>query len=140
MTKYVCGFLFDSRMKDVVLIWKNKPKWQAGKLNGIGGKIELGESADDAMEREFMEETGLNVGNWEHFITLSGEDWMVHFFCAKDESNQFEYAETKEDEEVAKIEVARLHDFDFIPNLEWLIPMAMHKIENPEERMSINLI
>jgi 8-oxo-dGTP diphosphatase len=44
-TQYVLGFLFDPSQKDVVLIKKLKPEWQKGKLNGVGGKIEEGESA-----------------------------------------------------------------------------------------------
>lgn len=35
---------------------ENKGKW-----NGIGGKVEFGESVDEGMRREIMEETGLNV-------------------------------------------------------------------------------
>ena len=37
----------------VVLTHKNRPAWQAGKLNGVGGKIELLESPVAAMVREF---------------------------------------------------------------------------------------
>lgn len=55
--RYVLGFMFDHEEKHVLLIWKNRPKWQAGKLNGIGGKIEAGETPLQAMEREFTEET-----------------------------------------------------------------------------------
>ena len=38
----------------------NKSKW-----NGIGGKIEAGETIDDSMMREIREETGLRVKNLE---------------------------------------------------------------------------
>ena len=44
MMKYVAGFLFSNDYKYVALIKKEKPAWQKGKLNAIGGKIELGES------------------------------------------------------------------------------------------------
>jgi 8-oxo-dGTP diphosphatase len=135
-TKYVCGFYFDHVLKQVVLIWKNKPAWQAGKLNGIGGKIEPGETAAEAMHREFKEETGIDHPAWDRVIIISGNDWEVHFFSAVGKANEFEYATTMEDEEVAKIEVDRLHDFDYIPNLEWLIPLALHKIEFPQEQIS----
>lgn len=42
MKKYVLGFMFstEDRGQKVALIKKLKPKWQAGLLNGIGGKIE----------------------------------------------------------------------------------------------------
>ena len=38
--KYVVGFAFNKEKTKVLLIKKTKPDWQAGQLNGIGGKIE----------------------------------------------------------------------------------------------------
>jgi 8-oxo-dGTP pyrophosphatase MutT (NUDIX family) len=55
--RYVVGFLFSQDESKVLLVWKNRPAWQNGKLNGIGGKIEAGETPLQAMEREFKEET-----------------------------------------------------------------------------------
>lgn len=132
MKKYVCGFYFNRQKTHVVLIWKEKPAWQKGKLNGIGGKIEEGETPADAMAREFEEETGLTHRAWFCFITIHGEGWECNFFAAIDFENNFEYAETKESEEVAKIEIDRLDDYDYIDNLRWLVPMAKYKLENPK--------
>ena len=55
---YVAGFLFSPDRSRVLLIRKNRPAWQAGKLNGLGGKIEPGETPPQAMRREFREEQG----------------------------------------------------------------------------------
>jgi 8-oxo-dGTP diphosphatase len=136
--KYVCGFYFDKGFKQVVLIWKNKPAWQKGKLNGVGGKIEAGELPITAMRREFYEETGILHNEWRDLIILEGQDWRVHFFCAIGKVNEFEYAKTQEEEEVAKIEVQRFLacEYDHIENLMWLIPMAIHKLAYPEEKMT----
>jgi ADP-ribose pyrophosphatase YjhB (NUDIX family) len=60
ITNYVLGFAFDD-LDRVALICKNKPKWQAGKWNGIGCKIEGNESTDKAMAHQFHEETGVFV-------------------------------------------------------------------------------
>lgn len=60
ITNYVLGFAFDD-VGRVALICKNKPKWQQGLWNGIGGKIECNESTDKAMTREFHEETGVYI-------------------------------------------------------------------------------
>lgn len=59
MTHYVLGFAFDD-LGRVALIRKNKPDWQRGRWNGIGGKVEQ-EACFDAMEREVREETGVTV-------------------------------------------------------------------------------
>ena len=56
--EYVLGFMFNEAESKVLLVWKNRPAWQAGKLNGVGGKIEAGETPVQAMNREFAEETG----------------------------------------------------------------------------------
>ena len=40
MREYVCGFLFSPDRKKVLLIRKRRPAWQAGKLNGVGGKVD----------------------------------------------------------------------------------------------------
>jgi 8-oxo-dGTP pyrophosphatase MutT (NUDIX family) len=56
--EYVLGFVFNLDKTKVALMRKTKPEWQRGRLNGIGGKIELGETSITAMHREFKEETG----------------------------------------------------------------------------------
>ncbi len=68
-TRYVLGFAFTPSRKGVILIKKLRPNWQAGKLNGPGGKIEAGETPEQAMIREFKEETGIQtlLGQWNHF-------------------------------------------------------------------------
>jgi len=55
ITQYVAGFLFDETLENVVLIRKNRPKWQAGKLNGVGGHVEARETSIETMHREFKE-------------------------------------------------------------------------------------
>jgi len=67
MTHYVCGFMFSGDYKQVLLIKKKRPDWQAGKWNGIGGHVEdSDESPAHAMAREFREETGVETapGDW----------------------------------------------------------------------------
>lgn len=63
---YVCGFLIcrTSQTNWVALIRKARPSWQAGRLNGIGGSIEPGETALSAMRREFEEEAGVVIEDW----------------------------------------------------------------------------
>lgn len=72
---YVVGFLFDQELQRVALIRKNKPRWQAGLLNGIGGKIEItDDNPHDAMFREFKEEAELCWSDWSYFAKMSGPD------------------------------------------------------------------
>lgn len=85
MINYVAGFYFNEHLTEVVLIKKiSKPGTEhvAGKLNGVGGKIERGETPYYAMVREFEEGTGKVVYDWYlfdmHFV--EGE-YKNHLFC-----------------------------------------------------------
>jgi 8-oxo-dGTP diphosphatase len=121
MQEYACGFLFSVDRERVLLIRKRRPAWQAGKLNGIGGKIEPGETALDAMRREFHEEAGLHVADWQHVLTLRGDDWAGHFFRA---FGDIDAAWAVTDELVERYPLAALPK-DTIPNLQWMIPMLL---------------
>src|SRR4051812_29135338 len=81
---YVAGFLFRKSGCEVALIRKNKPDWQKGFWNGIGGKVEPGETAYQAMRREFREEAGADINAWREFCCLTCDDGKarIHFFTA----------------------------------------------------------
>lgn len=128
MTDYVCGFMFSRERDTVALIEKQKPEWQRGKLNGIGGKIELHETAADAMAREFREETGVvtQPGDWGHFCRLEGTGWCVHFYRAF--SEKVFNVRTMETEKVFLYNPAVMSlglSHLVLPNLKVLIPLAL---------------
>lgn len=121
--EYVNGFLFSPDYKRIVLIRKNRPAFQIGKLNGIGGRIEQGETPIDAMKREFMEEAGLEIDNWHNFSKMEGEEWVVYMYVSS--SDEYTKAYSKTDEEVEIHYVFDIANLDVIPNLKWLIPMSI---------------
>lgn len=133
MIEYVCVFMFDPEFKKVILIRKEKPEWQKGFLNGVGGKVEKNEdSIHDAMSREFLEETGIETlsNDWTVYATITGPssktlipDYRVYFFFTTNEKYN-DYV-TMEEELVTCINVADLQNHKTIPNLQWLIPMAI---------------
>jgi 8-oxo-dGTP diphosphatase len=128
VVEYVVGFLFDDQRQLVVLIQKTKPDWQAGKWNGVGGKIEpTDDSPEGAMSREFEEETGVVIpaSDWQGFATLgNGDTWAVHFHRAFAPYNTVFRAKTTTEEEVRTF---WLHSMptNIIPNVKWLIEMAL---------------
>lgn len=122
--KYTVGFLFDQKKENVVLIRKNRPEWQAGRLNGVGGKIEDGETSSEAMSREFWEETGANIKDWKYIASLFGEIWVVEVFTTTDQK-AFEVASTTTDEEIVKLPVIELFlRNDAISNVYWLVQLC----------------
>ena len=119
--QYVLGFLFSPELSLVALIRKQRPEWQRGKLNGIGGKIESGEKPADAMRREFHEETGVDFLGWNHFTTMCGPDWIVFVFCGADKSVLA--VDSITDEEVT-FKSPLCFNEGCAHNVNWLISMA----------------
>lgn len=122
-TKYVIGFLFNSK-DSVLLIRKNRPEWQKGKLNGIGGHVEKGESYLQAMRREFFEEAGVDIPDWQEFCQMHFPEAIVACFKATGDYKPIQ----KTDEELYSVIKTSL-PYNVIPNLRWLIPMAMYEVE-----------
>ena len=124
-TRYVCGFAFDSVFKDrVVLIQKNRPEWQAGKLNGVGGKIEEFDLHPlNAMIREFKEETGVDITDWNIFCEYESKDFIVYFFVTFTELMYDVKSIT--DEQIKILSINDTYFSDTLPNLKWLIPLAL---------------
>lgn len=127
--RYVVGFLFSENRKMVALIGKKKPTWQAGRLNGIGGSIEVGESARDAMIREFREETGVHIDGWTEFADMhcfngdAKEEARVIFFHAFHDDIGLVKQTTKEP--VFMLPVETLPYLKTLNNVQWMIPMAL---------------
>lgn len=121
---YVAGFCFSEDGEQVALIRKLNPEWQRGLLNGIGGKVEPGESPHDAMLREFEEETGARVEGWRSFCTATTEEDRLYFFTVRGDLDALHSAE---DEEVVTVAVDEIPTLNAIPNLRWLIPLALDK-------------
>lgn len=128
--KYVAGFVFTKDQLQVLLMTKKRPEWQKGMLNGIGGKVEKGETADEAMIREFGEETVYcPETRWERFATLVGRNEDGELFEVKFFRSFGIYAINIPRTDLHD-EICELYDVDnlpsnVIPNLRYLIPMAL---------------
>lgn len=122
---YVCGFMFDPTGQQVLLTQKARPTWQAGKWNGIGGKIEPNETSLAAMHREFQEETGIVTlgydNGWQKFCSVDiAAGGFVDFYKM---SHDVVYRHAQQtDEPLGMFPWFRLPNV--IYNLKWLIPLA----------------
>lgn len=155
MKAYCCGFLFTHDYREVLLIEKRRPAWQAGKLNGVGGHVEqhANETPYAAMVREFKEEVGVEVLNWMHFRTerfghndgalnpeSSGKRVNVYFFAATATPFQWEACRTQTDEHIVKLRLVPAGTVDWtrcIYNLEYLIPMARVLLRQPIQNIPL---
>lgn len=80
----VCFILSDGK---VLLLKKSAELFGGGKWNGLGGRINLGESPEQACIREVFEESGLKVSQLKYhgllkfwFGNKNELDWVVHVF------------------------------------------------------------
>ena len=60
-----------------------------GKWNGLGGKLEAGETPEECVSREVLEESGLSIRDPKYcglliFTNFKGNDWYVFVFTATD--------------------------------------------------------
>lgn len=135
MTLYSLGFLFTGDLSQVALIQKVAPEWQKGLWNGIGGKIEVGESPLEAMNREFVEETGYGTDLlWHQFGVMTGPEWCVTLFASIDK-NLGDGCLKKTTEETPSIwtiaVVSSPFEADeFVPNVPMLVSMAHNCLLN----------
>lgn len=133
-TYYTLGFVFNPERTHVMLIRKTRPQWQAGLLNGIGGKLEEDESDSECMIREFKEETGLletpswkAVGERRRLSDANGGHlYRMRIFAGELPLEVMQTASSANDE---KIEVVAL-DYNSIgdegvPGLVWTINIAL---------------
>ena len=147
-TRYVVGFIFYEELQQVVLMKKTHPPEQAGKLNGVGGRVEIGESPVQAMVREALEECGVQTtkDNWRQFhyerrLTLTPDQpsrtTHLYFYACAASERHMNKVRTMTDEEVDVYHHdhrGQIGDFPMVHNLPWLIPMALDYLASPEHR------
>jgi 8-oxo-dGTP diphosphatase len=141
MTKYVMGLLFSKDCSKIALIRKQKPEWQLGLLNGVGGKVEDGETYLQAMTREAKEEANIKA-DWKEICTLrdlNEENFVVACFYAVDCILD---VTTVESEIVGIYEVNDIitRKEKTIPNIPWLVNLALDHIYNPGHPIALEAI
>ena len=120
--EYVLALLFTTDAREVVLVRKTRPAWQAGRVNALGGKVHRGEGILEAARREVCEEAGVDVGRWEEFLVWHDAEYRLRAVRAFDDAARL--ARTAEDQEVFLAAVDALPP-NIIDNLRWMIPLAL---------------
>ena len=125
--KYVVGFAFSADRSQVLLVRKLRPDWQKDLLNGIGGKIEEGETPRIAMDRECIEETGCYFP-WTCKGLMTGINndrsaFECHIFFAY--TNSIHNFKQKEDEPLSIWSIKALAGESMLDNLNFLIPFGL---------------
>lgn len=132
---YVIGFaMHEDSPQHMLMVEKNRPQWQAGKWNGIGGKVEPSDlSIYDAVSREFEEEAGIKTdwSDWTFIAVMHWEDDIMggqaNVYVLKTHLAQNKYMSfrTVTDEKILSVNT----DDDFwklkcVSNLKFLVPLV----------------
>lgn len=125
MTKYSLGFMFSENKEDVLLIKKAHPENQAGRWNGLGGRLEQGESYFDSMVREFQEEAHIETHreDWTTLGLMQGANFSVRIFYTF--SNDLYRARSTTVEAVKITPVSDLHKMPLVKGVAWMVPLAL---------------
>lgn len=130
MKNYVLGFLFDQSKSSVALLKKDHPSWQKGKLNGPGGAVNDDEIPIDAMEREFLEETGTRIeySRWHYYAEMRFKTDIVLCFTATAIGTPFlrpKNEDGKYSEIPRWVRLNDLHKMNLVENVEMLVLLAL---------------
>jgi 8-oxo-dGTP diphosphatase len=119
---FVLALLYSTDHRQVVLMRRTRPAWQAGRVNALGGRVMAGESAATAARREVREECGVDVAEWREVLVWEDAEYVMHVVRAV--SDKARDARTQEDQEVFLADVNAL-PANVIDNLRWLVPLAL---------------
>jgi 8-oxo-dGTP pyrophosphatase MutT (NUDIX family) len=136
--KYTVGFVFDSSREHVLLVHKQKPDWQIGKLNGVGGKYEPGETPEACVRREAREETTLDIpeSEWVYVGTIVQDIGNVGILAAAYSGERTD-AKKGDYEEVEWFGVRDIPD-NALSNVHWLVPLSLDRLNGKFKTFEIN--
>lgn len=150
---YCVGFPIDLQAGRILLIQKKRgPPYIAGRLNGIGGRVEFKETPAYAMMREAIEEAALRTDvarPWQQFHMTMHErpdaNHYVHFFTCDIQGLDTSRWSSQTDEvcecwSIPALEETMRREQDlpeaqrtrFVYNLGYLLPMALTWLRHPE--------
>lgn len=122
MTNYIVGFLYSEDWKNVLLIRKNRPSWQKGWWNGLGGKVEDSELFESAIIREIFEESGITV--FRNELNYGPNVWcpnctIIYFYSNTDKI--YEFKQTTDEE----LKIFSMNDLpsNFVSPSSWICRM-----------------
>jgi len=127
--RLVVGFVFTTDFTRMLLMRKARPAWQAGLLNGIGGKVESGETDVAAMRRECHEEAGIWIANWSARVVVEHDDGPVVVYFRSVIAVPARRRQTPEG--TLESHPAMPVPGDAVPDLHWVVPLCLDDVVGP---------
>lgn len=130
MIDYCLAFIFNNDLTQLLLIKKEKPFNQKNKLNGIGGKVEEGETFYDAIVREVKEESNLDIKNWTE-VTTDGdfEYYRIGVFTTKLPNSIFYSFKSNTTEKINVFTLNEINEISLVDNVINWVNQSMEKLK-----------
>lgn len=140
MKNYSNVFALNSRYSEVVLVRKNRPAWQNGLLNAVGGKVDADETYLQCAIREFKEETSVDISEYpiHHFADLVGVDYKIGFFLVILDDTAFYECKTTESEQIDRYDINEIltSQYDIVNNTPFMLSICMDFINSEGKTFS----
>lgn len=120
MIRVSVGFLFSEDKQRVALLCREDEGFA---WSGVGGHVDNGEVFYDAMVREFKEEAGVCVLDWQLFHSGVYKGLEIQFFRAF--STKIDQVTTMESDKVAIKFVSEIYMLKTMENIPFLIQEAL---------------
>ena len=124
MTEYVLCYVRDL-CGDILAIERRKQDWQQGKLNLPGGRIEVGETAEQAAIREIKEEANIDATDTTFIGSIHYAESTIYVLDCGFNPDDNEVKSSAEGEVIWFGCPELLRDPRLIPNLRVIIPLAV---------------
>ena len=131
-SKNAVAVILNKDNKILLLKRVDDPKiWQPNKWALVGGGMDKGETAQQAVEREILEETGLEIKKFVNSFTIERHaDSIEHMFACRYEGEDTDVElDTKENTNYGWYDVSEMEYLDTVPHLIEYITLIFKKYD-----------
>lgn len=126
LQKNVCAVIIDEDNKILLLKRGSDPKiWQPSKWALVGGAVEKGETPEQAVKREILEETGLEIKKFiKTFDIKRNPDSIESIFACRYKGEPTDIKLNEENTNYGWYDIEEMKFLDIVPNLIEYITLA----------------
>jgi 8-oxo-dGTP diphosphatase len=118
LQKNAVAVIVDNDNKILLLKRSKKAPWMPEQWGLVGGGIEKGETPQQAVEREMLEETGLNIKKFTKTFTIQRNPGSIeHIFACRYEGDPTDIRLSEENTNYGWYDVDEMQYLDIVPNL-----------------------